>query len=75
MQKGGDAGEFGDVLVLPQAEIVGADAAFGTDSGGFGHDQAGSADGAAAEMDEVPFVGEAVGGTVLAHRRDRDAVG
>ena len=34
----------------------------------------GAADGAAAEMDEVPVVGEAVGAGILAHGRDDDAV-
>ena len=73
--KCGDAGERGDVLVGPDAEVAGGDAAFGADGGGFGDDGAGAADGAAAEVDEVPVVGEAVGGAVLAHGRDGDAVG
>ena len=35
---------------------------------------AGAADAAAAEVHEMPVVGEAVGARVLAHRRDDDAV-
>src|SRR5450631_3587563 len=40
-----DAGERGDVLVLPEAEVVGGDAALGENRGGFGEDQAGASDG------------------------------
>ena len=54
---------------------AGTDAAFGADGVGFGDDEAGSADGAAAEVDEMPVVGEAVGGGVFAHGGDGDAVG
>ena len=71
----GDAGEEGDVVVGVDAEVAGGDAAFGTDGGGFGDDGACATDGAAAEMDEVPVVGVAVDGAVLAHGRDDDAVG
>jgi hypothetical protein len=63
------------VVVAPDAEIAGGDAGFGADGVGFGDDEGGAADGAAAEMDEVPVVGEAVDGGVLAHGRDGDAVG
>ena len=38
-------------------------------------DEAGAALRAAAEMDQMPVVGEAVVGGVLAHGRDADAVG
>ena len=64
-----------DVLVLPEAEVLGADAAFGGDGGGFGEDEGRAADGAAAEVDEMPVVGEAVLAGVFAHGRDDDAVG
>jgi len=75
VQEGGDALELGSVLVLPDAEIAGSDAAFRADGVGLGDDQGGAADGTAAEVDEVPVVGEAVDGGVLAHGRDGDAVG
>jgi hypothetical protein len=75
VQEGGDALELGDVLVLPDAEVAGADAAFRADGVGLGEDKGGTAYGAAAEMDEVPVVGEAVSGGVLAHGGDGDAVG
>jgi len=63
------------VVVEVDAEVAGGDAAFGADGGGFGDDGAGATDCAAAEVDEVPVVGVAVYGTVLAHGRDDDAVG
>ena len=67
VQEGGDALELGDVLVFPDAEIAGGDAAFGADGVGFGDDEAGTADGAASEVDEVPVVGKAVYAGVFAH--------
>ena len=75
MEEAGDAVELGDVLVFPDAEVAGGDAAFGADGVGLGEDETGAADGAAAEVDEVPVVGEAVEGGVLAHGGDGDAVG
>src|SRR5580698_8654075 len=75
MKEGGDAGQGRDVLVLPEAEILGADAAFGGDGGGFGEDEGCAADGAAAEVDEMPVVREAVVAGVFAHGGDDDAVG
>ena len=75
MEEGGDAGERRDVLVLPEAEILGADAAFGCDGSGFSEDESCAADGAAAKVDEMPVVGEAVLAGVFAHGRDDDAIG
>ena len=62
------------MIVLPDTEILRADAAFGGYGAGFGEDEGGATDGAAAEMDEVPVAGEAVGAGVLAHGGDDDAV-
>ena len=73
-QKLGDAREEGDVVVFPDAEILRADAAYGGDGAGFGEDQRGAADGAAAEMDEMPVVRKAIAAGILAHGRDDDAV-
>jgi hypothetical protein len=75
MEEVGDALEAGDVVVGVDAEVVRGDAALGADGVGLGEDEGRAADGAAAEMDEVPVVGESVGGGVLAHRRNGDAVG
>ena len=71
----GDALKVGDVLVFPDAEVAGGDTSFGTDGVGLGEDKSGPADGAAAEMDEVPVVSEAVDGGVFAHGGDGDSVG
>ena len=70
-----DPGERGNVVVLPDAEVVRGDSSFGKDGGGFREDEACTSDGTAAQMDQVPVVGEAVAAGVLAHRRDSDAVG
>ena len=66
--------EEGDVIVFPDAEILGADAAFGGDGAGFCEDEGGAADGAAAEVDEMPVVREAIVAGILAHGGDDDAV-
>jgi hypothetical protein len=63
------------VVVGPDAEIARGDAAFRTDGGGFSEDHACAADGAAAEVDEMPVRGVAVHRAVLAHGRDSDSVG
>jgi hypothetical protein len=62
------------VLVLPKAEVLGADAAFWGDGSGLGEYEGCAADSAAAKVDEMPVVGEAVFAGVLAHGRDDDAI-
>lgn len=74
-QESRNAGERRDVLVLPEAQILEADAAFGSDGRGLSEDQASATDGAAAEVDKMPVIGKAVLAGVLAHGRDDDAVG
>ena len=69
-----DALEFGDVLVFPDSEVSRRDAAFGVDRVGLCDDEAGTADGAAAEMDQVPVAGEAIDAGVFAHGGDGDTV-
>ena len=64
-----------DVVVGPDAEVLRADAALGGHRRGFRHHQAGAAHRAAAEMHEMPVVGEPVDARVLAHRRHEDAIG
>ncbi len=46
----------------------------GSDGGGFGEDRAGATDGAGAEMDQMPVIGEAVFAGVLAHGGDGDSI-
>lgn len=70
-----DAREAGDVFIGVDAEVGGRDAAFRQNRGSFEHDEAGPTLGPAAEMDEMPVVGESVLRGVLAHGRDADAVG
>jgi hypothetical protein len=69
-----DARQRFGVAVAPDAEVLRADARFGQNGSGFAEDDGGTSDGAAAEMDEVPVVGESVFARVLAHGRNSDAV-
>ena len=61
------------VGIEPGAAV--GDAAVALDVGRLDDHEAGAAIGQHAEMAEVPVVGAAVVGAVLAHRRDHDAVG
>ena len=70
-----DAGQVGNVFVGVDAEIRGRDAALRDDGRCLKENEAGSALGAAAEVDHMPVVGEAVLRGVLAHGRNTDAVG
>jgi len=70
-----DAGQRRFVLVAVKAEAARRDAAAGFDRGRLDHREAGAAAGERAEMLQVPVIGTAVLGAVLAHRRDDDAVG
>ncbi len=74
LEKRRDAGEEFDVFVFPDALIEGRDASARFHGGGFHHDQGRAADRAAAEMDQVPVVGEAVFARILAHGGNGDAV-
>ena len=69
-----DAGQRGDLLVLPEAEIAIGNPALGAYAGRFDDNEAEAAHGEAAEMHEMPVVGEAVPGRILAHRGDDGAV-
>jgi len=75
MEEQGDAPQGGDMLVFPNTEVSGGDAALGGDGGGFKSDQAGAALGAGTKVHEVPVGGEAVFRGVLAHGGDADAIG
>ena len=63
---------FAGVRIEPEAAV--GDAAVAFDMGGFDHEQAGAGIGQHAEMGQVPVIGDAVIGAVLAHRRHDDAV-
>ena len=62
------------VLGRPDAQIAMGDAAAFFHRGGLAEDQPGTAQRELAEMDIVPFVGQALAGGVLAHRRYDDAI-
>ena len=64
-----------DLAVVPQAQVLGADAALGRDGGGLGQNQSRPAERVLAEVHEVKFVGNAVGCRVGAHGRDDHPVG
>ncbi len=71
----GDRLERGRVFVAPDPQVVGRDAAGRLDGRGFGHDDAGTADGPASEVDAMPLGREPVALTrILTHRRDGDPV-
>src|ERR1700685_1739021 len=69
-----NAGERLNVLVFPDAEIPGRNAAARFHRRGFGYHARGTADSTASEMDQMPVIRESVFGRVLAHRRDNDAI-
>jgi hypothetical protein len=69
-----DARQHFDVRVPVDPEIGGRDAPARLDGRGFGEHQARAAYRAAAQMHQVPIVGEAIVARILAHRRDCDAV-
>jgi hypothetical protein len=50
LEESNDARKKLNVRIFPKAEVLGADAAIGRDSGCFRKDQAGPTDGAAAKM-------------------------
>lgn len=71
---GGDACESFGLGVIPQAQAAGGDAAFRRDAGGLDNHQPGATARHAGVVHLMPVVGETVGGGVLAHRWDRDAI-
>lgn len=65
-----DALERGDLAVLPQAAVLGRDAAVGGDGGGLDDGQGGAAQGEGPQVHQVPVRQVAVVGRVHAHRAD-----
>jgi hypothetical protein len=64
----GDALQGFDLFVVPQAKVLSGDAPVGRDRRGFGKYQPRAADGAAAEVDQVPVIGQAIDARILARR-------
>ena len=71
---GDDARQRRLAVIRVEPEAAMSDAATALDAGGLDHDQRGAGIGEHAEMVEVPVVGDAVVGAVLAHGRDDDPV-
>ena len=63
-----------DVIVAPDAEILRTDPGLGQNRRCFRKHQSSSANGAAAQMHEMPIVRESVVARILAHGRDEHAV-
>ena len=68
------AGQHLDVIVLPDAEVIRADAPFRQHRRRLGQDRRRPANRPAAQVDEVPVGGIPVDARVLAHGRNDDAV-
>ena len=69
-----DAGERLDMRIAPDPHIAGRDATVAGDGGRLDHDKTRAARCAAAEMHEMPVIGEAVLRGILAHRRHGDPI-
>ena len=63
-----------DVRFAPNAQILRADARLRQNRRRFRHNQARAAHGAAAEVHQMPIVGQSVLAGVFAHGRDGDAI-
>ena len=70
----GNALQWRDMCIRPDAQVAISNTAFGHDGGGFSEYQSGAADGHLTEVDEMPIVGQTIMRGVLAHRRDNDAI-
>src|SRR5664279_1417109 len=75
MNEADDSGQRRNVIVTPDTQVLRADAALGNNGSCLGKHQPSPTHGTAAQMHEMPVVGISVGTGVLAHRRDKHAVG
>jgi hypothetical protein len=69
-----DARQHFDVLVFPDPEVSRCNASFRAHRGRLDHYQACSADCPAAQMNQMPIVGEAILGGILTHGRHGNPV-
>ena len=74
MNETDDSTQHFDVLVVPDAEILGTDASLGKNGGCLGQNEAGATNRAAPEMNEMPVVRESVAARILTHRRDEHPI-
>ncbi|MNH06713.1 hypothetical protein D3C79_660900 [compost metagenome] len=63
----GDALQRRDLRVVPQAQVLRGNAPIGSHGSGFGENQAGATHRAAAQVHQVPVIGQAVDTGILAH--------
>ena len=70
----GDPLQRRGLAVVPHADVAMGDAALRGDRGRLDHHDAGAALRELAEMHQMPVAGDAVGGRILAHRRNQDAI-
>ena len=70
-----DPAQFGNMLILPDAQIAGRDAPLRSDRSRLQQDHPRASLRARSQMNQVPVVGKSIPGRILAHRRDPDAVG
>ena len=75
MNKTNDSAQHLDVLVVPDAKILGTDATLGKNGRCLGQHQSGATHRAAPEMNEMPVVSVSVPARILAHRRDEHPIG
>ncbi|MNS90482.1 hypothetical protein D3C72_1245340 [compost metagenome] len=65
--KAGDALQRRNLRIVPQPQVLGSNPAIGSDRRGFGKNQSGTAHRAAAQMNQVPVIGQAIDTGILAH--------
>ena len=75
MNEANNSRQWFNVVVAPDAEILRTDSRLGQNRRCFGKYQPSSTDGAAAQMDEMPVVRKSLVARILAHGRDKHAVG
>ena len=74
MNETDDSAQHLDVLVVPDAEVLGTDATLGKNGGCLGQHQSGATHRATPEMNEMPVVSESVAARILTHRRDEHPI-
>ena len=70
----GDALQWFDVGIIPDADVIARNASTSFDSSCFDNNQPIATGSPPTIMHQMPVVGETITGTVLAHRRDTDAI-
>ena len=74
LYEAGYSGEWLNVLFAPDAHIFGSDTPLSRNGCRLHHGEPHSARGSAAEVDQVPIVGQPIVGAVLTHRRHNDPI-